>query len=112
MRFLLNVLNHPTFQAGNCDTGFIADNPELMNIMVREDKEVKLLTFLGEKYVNGNRGIKPQFDVPVFPRIQNRLEDLQSFPEPKQILDEKGPQGVVDWVKDQKKLLDHRYDYA
>ena len=68
--FLLNVLNHPTFQAGNCDTGFIADNPELMNIMVREDKEVKLLTFLGEKYVNGNRGIKPQFDVPVFPRIK------------------------------------------
>ena len=101
--FLLNVLNHPTFQAGNCDTGFIADNPELMNIMVREDKEVKLLTFLGEKYVNGNRGIKPQFDVPVFPRI--KPAEIAKLSGTKQILDEKGPQGVVDWVKDQKKLL-------
>ncbi len=68
--FLLNVLNHPTFREGKCDTGFIADNPELLNIMVREDKELKVLTFLGEKFVNGNRGIKPQFDVPVFPRIK------------------------------------------
>ena len=101
--FLLNVLNHPTFQAGNCDTGFIADNPELMNIMVREDKEVKLLTFLGEKYVNGNKGIKPQFDVPVFPRI--KPAEIAKLSGTKQILDEKGPQGVVDWVKDQKKLL-------
>ena len=27
--FLLNVLNHPTFIEGKCDTGFIAANPEL-----------------------------------------------------------------------------------
>jgi len=28
--FLINVLNHETFLEGNCDTGFIADNPELL----------------------------------------------------------------------------------
>lgn len=101
--FLLNVLNHPTFRAGNCDTGFIADNPELFNIMVREDKELKVLTYLGEKFVNGNRGIKPQFDVPVFPRL--KPEETAGLSGTKQILDEKGPEGLVDWVKDQKKLL-------
>ncbi len=101
--FLLNVLNHPTFKAGNCDTGFIADNPELLNIMVREDKELKVLKFLGEKFVNGNRGVKPQFDVPVFPRI--KPEEINKLSGTKQILDEKGPDGVVDWVKSQKKLL-------
>lgn len=101
--FLLNVLNHPTFKAGNCDTGFIADNPELLNIMVREDKELKVLKFLGEKFVNGNRGVKPQFDVPVFPRI--KPEEISKLSGTKQILDEKGPEGVVDWVKNQKKLL-------
>ena len=53
--FLLNVLNHPTFRAGQCDTGFIADNPELLNIRAREDKELKVLNFLGEKFVNENK---------------------------------------------------------
>ena len=101
--FLMNVLNHPTFRAGKCDTGFIADNPELLNIAAREDKELKVLTFLGEKFVNGNRGAKPQFDVPVFPRIKQDSVDALSGT--KQILDEKGPAGVVDWVKNQKKLL-------
>lgn len=101
--FLLNVLNHPTFKAGKCDTGFIEDNPELMIIMAREDKEAKLLTFLGDKYVNGNRGVKPQFDVPVFPRIKS--DEIAKLSGTKQILDEKGPDGVVDWIKKQKKLL-------
>ena len=101
--FLLNVLNHPTFRAGQCDTGFIADNPELLNIMVREDKEMKVLTFLGEKYVNGNRGIKPQFDVPVFPRLKQ--DEINKLRGTKQILDEKGPEGLVKWIKEQKKLL-------
>ena len=101
--FLMNVLNHPTFRAGKCDSGFIADNPELLNIAAREDKELKVLTFLGEKFVNGNRGAKPQFDVPVFPRIKQDSVDALSGT--KQILDEKGPAGVVDWVKNQKKLL-------
>ena len=80
-----------------------ADNPELLNIAAREDKELKVLTFLGEKFVNGNRGAKPQFDVPVFPRIKQDSVDALSGT--KQILDEKGPAGVVDWVKNQKKLL-------
>lgn len=101
--FLLNVLNHPTFREGKCDTGFIADNPELLNIMVREDKEMKVLRFLGEKFVNGNRGIKPQFDVPVFPRIKS--DEIKKLSGTKQLLDEKGPEGVVDWIKQQKKLL-------
>ncbi len=101
--FLLNVLNHPTFKAGQCDTGFIEENPELLNIMAKEDKELKVLTFLGKQYVNGNKGAKPQFDVPVFPRI--KPEKVNTLSGTKQILDENGPKGVVDWIKDQKKLL-------
>ena len=101
--FLLNVLNHPDFKAGTCDTGFIEDNPELMNVTPREDKELKVLTYLGEKYVNVNRGEKPQFDVPVFPRI--KPDEINKLRGTKQILDEKGPEGVVSWIRDQKKLL-------
>ncbi len=101
--FLLNVLNHPTFREGNCDTGFIADNPELLNIRARQDKELKVLTYLGEKFVNETKGIKPDFDVPVFPRIKQDVIDGLSGT--KQLLDEAGPKGLANWVLGQKKLL-------
>lgn len=101
--FLLNVLNHPEFKAGTCDTGFIADNPNLLNIAVKEDKELKVLNFLGEKYVNGNRGIKPEFNIPVFPRI--KPDEINALRGSKQLLDSEGPEGVVKWINSQKKLL-------
>ena len=101
--FLLNVLNHPVFREGGCDTGFIADHPQLLNVQPKEDKELKVLTFLGEKYVNGNRGIKPDFNVPAFPRI--KPAQIQPLRGTKQLIDEKGPEGVVEWIKAQDKLL-------
>ncbi len=101
--FLLNVLNHPTFRAGKCDTGFIADNPELLTVRATEDKTQKVLTFLADKYINETKGIKPDFDVPVFPRIKQ--EEINKLSGTKQILDAHGPKGLADWVLDQKKLL-------
>ena len=101
--FLLNVLNHPQFKEGTCDTGFIADNPELLHSKPRTNSESQVLRYLGNIYVNGNRGDKPQFDKPVIPAIKpNQIAPLRGT---KQMLDEKGPEGVVDWIKEQKKLL-------
>ncbi len=101
--FLLNVLNHPTFRAGKCDTGFIADNPELLTVRALGDKTNKVLTFLADKYINETKGHKPNFDVPVFPRIKQ--EEINKLSGTKQILDAHGPKGLADWVLDQKKLL-------
>ncbi len=101
--FLLNVLNHPTFRAGKCDTGFIADNPELLTVRAAGDKTNKVLTFLADKYINETKGFKPDFDVPVFPRIKQ--EEINKLSGTKQILDAHGPKGLADWVMDQKKLL-------
>ncbi|MGN0714062.1 MAG: biotin carboxylase N-terminal domain-containing protein, partial [Anaerovoracaceae bacterium] len=101
--FMLNVLNHPTFRAGMCDTGFIASTPELLQIDKVDDKELKVIEFLGNKFVNETRGVKPQFNVPVFPRF--KPEDLQGLRGTKQILDEQGPEALSKWVMDQKKLL-------
>ena len=101
--FLLNVLNHPQFRAGNCDTGFIADNPELLHSQPRTNSEGQVLRYLGNLYVNGNRGFKPQFDKPVFPKIKS--DQIKGLRGTKQILDEKGPEGVVDWIRGQSKLL-------
>lgn len=99
--FLINVLNHETFLKGNCDTGFIANNPELLNIKPKTDKELKLLRYIGEKVVNETKGDKKDFDVPVVPKI-TRPENLRGT---KQILDEEGPVGLVKWIHQQDKLL-------
>ena len=101
--FLLNVLNHPTFKAGDCDTGFIGANPELLNIRKADDKELKVLNFIGNKVVNETKGVKPQFDVPVFPKIP--MTEINTLKGTKQLLDMEGPEAVVKWTKEQKKLL-------
>lgn len=101
--FMLNVLNHPTFRAGMCDTGFIAGTPELLHIDKVDDKELKVMEFLGNKFVNETKGRKPQFNVPVFPRF--KPEDYKDLRGTKQILDEQGPEALSKWVMEQKKLL-------
>ena len=101
--FMLNVLNHPTFAAGMCDTGFIANTPDLLNIEKVEDNELKVIEFLGNKFVNETKGEKPQFNVPVFPKFKK--EEKEGLRGTKQLLDEQGPEAVAKWVKDQKKLL-------
>ncbi|KHD38760.1 pyruvate carboxylase [Clostridium acetobutylicum] len=99
--FLINVLNHETFRKGLCDTNFIANNPELFEITPRIDTELRVLKFIGEKVVNETHGHKIEVDVPSVPKYEIK-EPLRGT---KQILDEKGPKGLVEWIKDQDKLL-------
>ena len=58
MPFLINLVTHPTFLAGECTTTFIDDTPELFHMPVRRDRATKLLQFLGETIVNGNPLVK------------------------------------------------------
>ena len=99
--FLINVLNHPTFLKGECHTGFIDENPELINIAPQADEENRILKFIGEKVVNETAGIKKEYDVPVVPKI----EIPSQLSGTKQILDTEGTDGLVKWIKNQNKLL-------
>jgi len=99
--FLINVLNHPTFKNGDCDTGFIATNKELFDIRPKADVELHLLEFLGNKVVNETKGVKREFDVPAVPKVKQPA-DLSGT---KQILDREGAEGLVKWIKGQDKLL-------
>ena len=101
--FLLNVLRNQEFQSGLCDTSFIANNPSLFNIQVGTDKQLKVLNYLGEQFINGNKGVKPDFDVPIFPKIKK--EEIAQLTGTKQILDEKGPEELAKWVLGSKELL-------
>lgn len=99
--FLINVLNHDKFLSGKCDTHFIDQTPELFDITPKKDKETKILRFIGEKVVNEVRGTKKDYDIPQVPKISS-TNNLNGT---KQLLEEKGVDGVIDWVKNQKKLL-------
>lgn len=99
--FLINVLNHPTFLKGECHTGFIEENPELISIEAKTDEESKILRYIGEKVVNETNGVKKDFDVPVVPKVE--IPDNLSGT--KQILDNEGTDGLIKWIKNQNKLL-------
>ncbi|OJV63984.1 MAG: pyruvate carboxylase [Clostridiales bacterium 38-18] len=102
--FLINVLKHETFMAGACNTNFIAENPSLFDIAPKADVEYKVLSFIGEKVVNQTKGFKAEFDVPRVPHYDKEI-DKKGYFGTKQILDQQGPKGVVDWIHNQKKLL-------
>ena len=103
--FMLNVLNHPTFAAGKCDTGFIANTPELLQIGKVEDKELKVIEFLGNKFVNETKGKKRSFNVPVFPKFKpDELKELRGRGT-KQLFDEMGAKDFTQWVRKQQRLF-------
>ena len=99
--FLINVLNHPDFLNGQCNTGFITSNEELFDITVKKDVELKVLNYIGEKVINKTKGNKPEFDFPRIPTLERPEEQRGT----KQILDENGPEGLIKWIKEKQGLL-------
>ena len=104
--FLENVVKHEKFLTGAYDTSFIDTTPELFVFPKRKDRGTKMLTYIGNVTVNGFPGVaekkKPIFTKPRVPQL-----DL-SMPVPngtKQILDEQGAEGLVNWVKERKEVL-------
>jgi pyruvate carboxylase len=106
--FLENVVRHPTFLAGQCDTSFIDGHPELFVAPRRQDRASKLLQYLGEVQVNGASGVASRLEPgklrdPRLPRI-----DAAAAP-PRQgtrhLLREQGPEALARWVLAQKRLL-------
>lgn len=103
--FMLNVLNHPTFAAGDCDTGFIANTPDLLDIAKVEDNELRVIEFLGNKFVNETKGAKKNYNVPVFPKFKaSELKDLQGRGT-KQLFDEMGAKDFTQWIRRQQRLF-------
>ncbi|MED4972670.1 pyruvate carboxylase [Geobacillus kaustophilus NBRC 102445] len=104
--FLENVVQHPKFLSGEYDTSFIDTTPELFVFPRRKDRGTKMLTYIGTVTVNGFPGIgkkkKPVFDKPRVPKVS------QTEPIPagtKQILDGRGPEGLVRWIQEQPRVL-------
>ncbi len=104
--FLENVVRHESFLTGDYTTSFIDTAPELFEFPVKKDRGTKVLNYLGTITVNGFPGIGRQ-SKPVYASPRKPEVDLSIPPKPgtKQILDERGPDGLAAWVKEQEDVL-------
>jgi len=109
LRFLDQLITHPSFAKGEYTTKFIDQTPELMRIPRKRDRATRLLTFIGEVIVNGNaevsgRELRPK--APIFPRPPRVPLPLPPPPPgSKQKLDELGPERFARWMLEQKRVL-------
>ena len=104
--FLENVIQHKQFLNGEYNTMFIDRSPELFVFPKRKDRGTKMLSYIADRTINGFEGYgnrkKPTFHNP---RVPN-LKYSESMPVgTKQILDERGPEGLAEWLKERPEVL-------
>jgi len=104
--FVINLLKHPSFLDDTCTTRFIDTTPELFQFRKRRDRATKILNYIADVTVNGHpetasRPRPPaQLKDPVAPRVAGTPPRGT-----RQLLEEKGPQAVADWMAAQGRLL-------
>ena len=102
--FLNNILMHPQFAAGGCNTTFIDDTASLYNLTESQDRATKILNYIGDLAVNGkNLSQTPPVVVPA-PQVPKDALNIKRDGL-KKLLDEKGPNAVKDFCLNSKKLL-------
>ncbi|MFE7064414.1 pyruvate carboxylase [Sutcliffiella sp. NPDC057660] len=104
--FLENVVRHPKFMNGEYDTSFIDTTPELFVFPKRKDRGTKMLSYIGNVTVNGFPGVEKR-KKPIFPNPRMpQMKGMDTVPNgTKQILDERGADGLVKWIGEQKEVL-------
>ncbi len=99
--FIANILNHPTFRAGQCHTKFIDESPELFDMVGFRDRATKILRYIAQIQVDDPNTERPQLPTVRIPSWDDNVRPTGL----KDMLDAKGPAEFSKWVKDQKKVL-------
>ncbi|WP_375551931.1 pyruvate carboxylase [Rhodophyticola porphyridii] len=104
--FVENLLKHPTFLNYQYHTKFIDETPELFDFKPRRDRATKILTYIADITVNGHPETEgrplPRSDIKQ-PKAPPRRAEI--VPGTRNLLDERGPQAVADWMAAQTHLL-------
>ena len=104
--FVENLLKHPTFLDNTYHTKFIDETPALFQFSRRRDRGTKVLTYIADITVNGHPETKGK-PAPApnarTPRAPAPLGEPQMGT--RNLLEQKGPQAVADWLKAQPQLL-------
>ncbi|NEY91608.1 pyruvate carboxylase [Tabrizicola oligotrophica] len=106
IEFVINLLKHPTFLDYSYTTKFIDTTPELFAFKKRRDRATKILTYIADITVNGHPETagrpKPPAEVRAPKAPTPRVEPAMGT---RNLLEQKGPQAVADWMRAQKKVL-------
>jgi pyruvate carboxylase len=104
--FVENLLKHPQFVNNEYHTKFIDQTPELFTFRKRRDRATKILTYIADVTVNGHPETAGRAKPPAEARIP-RPPKVTGTPArgTKDLLTERGPQAVADWMLAQKQVL-------
>jgi pyruvate carboxylase len=104
--FVINLLRHPTFLDDTYTTKFIDTTPDLFTFKKRKDRATKILTYIADITVNGHPETagrpRPAAEVKA-PRPPAAKSDPAMGT--RNLLEQKGPQAVADWMRAQTKVL-------
>jgi pyruvate carboxylase len=106
IEFVINLLQHKTFLDNTYTTKFIDTTPDLFHFKKRRDRATKILTYIADITVNGH----PETAGRPRPAAEVRapkLPVLAAKPSmgTRNLLEQKGPQAVADWMKAQTRVL-------
>ena len=104
--FVENLLKHPTFLSNEYTTKFIDETPELFQFRKRRDRGTKVLNYIADITVNGHPETKGR-PAPSPDLKPARMPELRGEPMmgTRNLLEQKGPQAVADWMKQQSQVL-------
>ncbi|MFZ5710668.1 MAG: pyruvate carboxylase [Pseudomonadota bacterium] len=104
--FVENLLRHPSFLDNTCTTKFIDTTPDLFAFKKRRDRATKILTYIADVTVNGHPETAGRPKPPAEAR-KPKPPALRAEPRlgTRNMLEQKGPQAVADWMGRQKRLL-------
>ena len=106
IEFVINLLKHPTFLDQSYTTKFIDTTPALFAFKKRRDRATKILLYIADITVNGHpetAGRPKPAAVARAPKAPPaRVEPAMGT---RNLLEQKGPQAVADWMRAQKKVL-------
>jgi len=105
--FVENLLKHPTFLNNEYTTTFIDNTNDLFDFKKRRDRATKILIYIADISVNGHPETAGR-PLPVSDLKTPRAPDYTNEVAPygtRNLLEDKGPQAVADWMSAQKQLL-------
>ena len=104
--FLESVINNEDFQTGNYNTNFVDQNKDLYNFKPKKDRASKIIKYLGNILVNGNKDISTKSNHifikdPVIPTSTNE-HSKNNYVE---LLEKHGPEKFIEIIKQSKQIL-------
>lgn len=107
IRFLIKLLDHDTFMAGDCTTRFIDNTPALFDLESRQNRASRLLTYIADVIVNESEAVKGR-DAAIRrqPAALPELDLDSALPRgTRDVFLELGAEEFSKWILKQKRLL-------